>query len=94
MENNIELELRAEVNISDFETLMLHLKKNGTLKSITKRLETLMASFNLQIINSKEAFDGLCNRLSDTVDWSFSGSDIDYARLQSLLEKHTTLSEK
>lgn len=52
-------------------------------------LYEIAKSFDLDIIESEQVFDELCDRLSKSCDWQFAGEDADYERLQGQLEEHS-----
>lgn len=52
-------------------------------------LKGLSLQLGLQLLNSEEAFDELCKRLTEKVDWPFQGSHEDYEKLQKLLSHYT-----
>lgn len=52
------------------------------------RLINLANILNLNIIQSDDEFNRLCDRLSSTIDWKFIGTDSDYQKLSTLIDKH------
>lgn len=70
----------------------VEIEKMTNEKSIEEdrsELYEIAESFDLDIIESEEVFDDLCDRLSQSCDWQFTGEDADYERLQRQLEEHS-----
>lgn len=70
----------------------VEIEKMTNEKSIEEdrsELYEIAESFDLDIIESEEVFDDLCDRLSQSCDWQFTGEDADYKRLQGQLEEHS-----
>ena len=53
-----------------------------------KELYEIAQTHELDIIENKEDFEDLCDRLSEKCDWEFSGTDADYKKLSKALEDH------
>ena len=45
---------------------------------------------DLRLLESEAEFDDLCSRLDKENDWPMTGSEEDYAKLEILLDRHTT----
>ncbi|MBI3120150.1 MAG: hypothetical protein HYZ08_00885 [Candidatus Kerfeldbacteria bacterium] len=51
-------------------------------------LHAAAKQLGLQLLRSEAEFNALCHHLDETVDWSFSGSDADYIRLEQLFNTY------
>jgi len=45
--------------------------------------------FDLEVIEEKQVFDELCDRLSENCDWTFEGTENDFDKLESQLANYT-----
>jgi hypothetical protein len=69
----------------------VEIEKMTNEKSIEEdrsELYEIAESFDLNVIESEQVFDDLCDRLSKSCDWQFTGTDEDYERLQEQLEEY------
>jgi len=53
-----------------------------------KQLNNLANTLGIKIIKNKEKFNNFCKKLNDSVDWKFNGTEKEYKKLKSLLNKH------
>jgi hypothetical protein len=51
------------------------------------KLQKLADDFNLQILD-KNKFDILCQKLSESVDWSFHETDDEYLKLENIFKTY------
>jgi len=51
------------------------------------KLQKLADDFNLQILDENK-FDILCQKLSESVDWSFHGADDEYLKLENIFKTY------
>lgn len=52
------------------------------------QLKELAGQLKLQLLNSEEEFNALCDRLSKEVDWSFYGTSKEYEKLNKLMDSY------
>ena len=53
------------------------------------KLHELANRLKLQLLDSDKEFDSLCKRLTEKVDWPFSGTKEDYEKLIGLINRYT-----
>lgn len=81
-ENKHEIALVKAGTISYIEIeKMMETENEDLISQEYEKLKKILNDFELFPIN-KEQFDELCQRLTNKIDWVFSGSEKDYAKLE------------
>lgn len=69
----------------------LEIEKMSTKKKQKQDIEELMnviRNLDVQLIETRQEFEELCLRLTETCDWRFDFSEVHYQKLQKLVEKN------
>lgn len=61
------------------------MSSKSDVDSNKKQLIALANQLGLKLINSETEFEYLCQRLSESVDWTFHGTNEEYTKLKEVL---------
>lgn len=77
--------------VSAGEISYVEIEKMSTKEEVEKNRNELIKiidSYGLKLISSERQFHELCNRLSESYDWKFKGTDENNKKLKKLLKKY------
>ncbi|MCL5781922.1 MAG: CYTH domain-containing protein [Patescibacteria group bacterium] len=86
VEDDIVLSLISAGNISYLELECM--STENQVKSNENRLREIARRLDIRLLESDAEFDNLCDRLSKTVDWPYTDSYMDHAKLEKLFNVH------